>query len=73
MPRPNRTGVRGLYKEGKRYRIDRWFDSDGAAQRHKEVLPLGTTAAAAKLRAQAVLEATLALRSHTTGSSIRVT
>jgi integrase len=62
MSRANRTGVRGLYKDADgRYRIDlRWEDRKGAPQRHKEALPPGTTAGAARARAQAVLGASLA-------------
>jgi len=61
VARANRTGVRGLYKDADgRYRIDlRWKDSSGAPQRHKERLPPGTTAGAARLRAQAVLTGAL--------------
>lgn len=65
MARANRSGIKGLYKDADgRYRIDlRWTDpKTGAPQRHKEVLPLGTTAGAARLRARDVLEAALAGR-----------
>ena len=43
MPRPNRTGVRGLYlaDDGRR-RIDlRYVDVQGRPQRHSERFPLG--------------------------------
>jgi len=51
-----------LYRDaGGRYRIDlRWRAPDGSKGRFKEVLPPGTTAGAAKLRAQGVLSAALA-------------
>ncbi|HWA76291.1 MAG TPA: site-specific integrase [Polyangiaceae bacterium] len=64
MSRSNSSGVKGLYKgKGGRYRIDlRCTDRDGTPQRHREVLPLGITAGAARLRAQAVLENALAGR-----------
>ncbi|HVW29205.1 MAG TPA: site-specific integrase [Polyangiaceae bacterium] len=65
MARANRTGVRGLFKDRYgRYRIDlRHTDPrTGVEHRHKEVLPLGTTAGAARLRAQAVLTDALAGR-----------
>jgi integrase len=61
MPRPSRTGVRGLYrgKDGN-YRIDlRWEDANGGELRFAERLPPGTPGAAAVLRAKEVL--TLAL------------
>lgn len=62
MPRPSRTGVRGLYrdKDG-RYRIDlRWRDpSTGRRERFKERLPHGVPAVAAKNRAKEVLAAAL--------------
>jgi integrase len=63
MARANRSGVRGLYKDADgRHRIDlRWTDpKSGAPGRYKEILPLGTTAGAAKLRATAILSAALA-------------
>lgn len=65
VARANRTGVKGLYRDADgRYRIDlRWTDPrSGAPQRHKEILPLGTTAGAARLRAQSVLTDALAGR-----------
>jgi integrase len=57
MPKATRTGIRGLYRDADgRYRIDlRYWGTDGRQHRHKEVLPPGTTAAAAKLRAQSIL------------------
>lgn len=57
MPKATRTGIRGLYRDADgRYRIDlRHRGTDGVERRHKEVLPPGTTAAAAKHRAQTVL------------------
>lgn len=63
MSRASRTGVRGLYKgpDG-RYHIDlRWADpKTGEPKRHREKLPVGTSAVAAKARARTVLEGALA-------------
>lgn len=57
MPRPSRSGIRGLYFDADgRARIDlRYTDSKGVEQRYKEVFPLGTPKAAARAKAQAVL------------------
>lgn len=73
MPRATRTGIRGLYRDGDgRYRIDlRYRDASGTEQRHKEALPPGTTAAAAKLRAQTILN--LALTGNETKPRAAVT
>jgi integrase len=62
MPRRSSTGVRGLYKDADgRYRIDlRWVDAKSREpRRHKERLPPGLPAAAAKKRAQDVLASAL--------------
>jgi integrase len=61
MPRANRSGVRGLFKdEDGRYRIDlRYRDGDGNAQRHSERFPEGTPARAAEIRAREVLAAAI--------------
>jgi len=57
MPLPSKTGIQGLYKDADgRYRIDlRYRDRAGRPDRYKEVMPLGTPAAAARLHAQSVL------------------
>ncbi len=63
MPKPSKTGVRGLYRDQQgRYRIDlRWRDpSTGKPERFKERLPKGISAAAAKNRAKEVLSSALA-------------
>ncbi len=63
MPRANRTGVRGLYRDGRgRYRIDlRWRDPNtGAWKRHRELLPRDLPAPAAKRRAADMQAAALA-------------
>jgi hypothetical protein len=62
MPLPSSTGIRGLYKDGDgRYRIDRrWKDRHGNPGRHKELMPLGAPAGAARLRAETVLVQALA-------------
>lgn len=62
MPLPSKTGIRGLYRDADgRYRIDlRYRDRAGNSDRYKEVMPPGTPAAAARLRAQAVLADALA-------------
>jgi integrase len=62
MPLPSKTGIQGLYKDADgRYRIDlRYRDRSGRKDRYKEVMPLGTPAAAARLRAQSVLADALA-------------
>lgn len=75
MGRANRTGVRGLYKDKNgRHRIDlRWTDAKtGTEYRHKEVLPPGTTAGAARTRAQAVLADALAGRPHKSAATGQV-
>ncbi len=55
--RPNRTGIRGLYKDTDgRYRIDLRHE----AGRYKERLAPGISAAAARLHAQKILELALA-------------
>ena len=62
MPKANRSGVRGLSREKDgRWHINlRWTDrKTGKAQRHHERLPPGLSAAAAKARARAVLNAAL--------------
>ena len=61
MPKPSRTGIRGLYvdADGKR-RIDlRYTDAQGRPQRHKETFAPGTPARAAEQRAKDVLVAAL--------------
>lgn len=81
MPRPSRTGIRGLLrdKDG-RYRIDlRWRDKAGIPQRYKEKFPVGTPTGTARFRAQEVLSAalsgTLTKRDHeiplTLGEALR--
>ncbi len=62
MPLASKTGIQGLYRDGDgRYRIDlRWKDRRGINGRHQEVMPLGTPAGSARLRAQTVLSAALA-------------
>jgi len=62
MPLPSKTGIQGLYKDADgRYRIDlRYHDRTGRPDRFKEVMPMGTPAAAARLRAQSVLADALA-------------
>ncbi|RYZ01654.1 MAG: site-specific integrase [Myxococcales bacterium] len=62
MPRPSRSGIRGLYFDADgRARIDlRYTDVKGTEQRYKEVFPLGTPKAAARVKAQAVLGAAVA-------------
>ncbi len=63
MPRASRTGIKGLYQDADgRRRIDlRWKDArTGEPRRHQEYLPAGTTAAAARRRAQEILSAALA-------------
>lgn len=63
MPRANRVGVRGLYKneETKRYHFDlRWRDAQtGEPRRHKENFPVGISAVAAKERARTLVHALL--------------
>lgn len=63
MPRANRTGVRGLYKnEGTgRYHFDLRFDDPktGEPGRHKENFPPGISNAAAKERARTLVNALL--------------
>jgi integrase len=61
VPKASKTGIRGLYRgEDGRYRIDlRWRTPAGEPRRHKEKLPPGVPAAAAKKRAQDVLTAAL--------------
>lgn len=63
MPRPSKTGVRGLYQDPDgRYRIDlRWIDvRTGQPRRHKERLPDGVKALVAKRRALDLLSAIMA-------------
>ncbi|HEX2870233.1 MAG TPA: site-specific integrase [Polyangiaceae bacterium] len=62
MPRPSRSGIRGLYFDADgRARIDlRYVDSKGAEQRYKEVFPLGTPKAAARVKAQTILAESVA-------------
>lgn len=63
MPRPSRTGIRGLYRnDDGRFRIDlRWTDpKTGASMRHQELLPRGLPAAPAKRRTQELLSAAFA-------------
>ncbi len=58
MPKPTKTGVRGLYRDADgRYRIDlRWRDAKaGEPRRYKERLPVGLPGAAARRRAQEVV------------------
>jgi len=61
MPRPTRTGTRGLYRDAEgRYRIDlRYNAPDGSPARYRERIPPGTPARAAELRARDVLAAAL--------------
>lgn len=62
MPRANKLGIKGFFKgpDGK-YKIDLPFvDTRGAEQRYRETFPLGTPAAAARAKAQAVLAAAVA-------------
>ncbi len=63
MPRSNKSGVRGLYRAADgRFRIDlRWREpSTGEWRRHREMLPAGVVAVAAKNRAREILSAALA-------------
>lgn len=62
MPRPSRSGIRGLYFDADgRARIDlRYTDAKGVEQRYKEVLPEGTPKAAARAKAQVILAASVA-------------
>lgn len=61
MPRPTRTGTRGLYRDSEgRYRIDlRYNAPDGSPARYRERLPAGLPRRAVELRARAVLAAAL--------------
>lgn len=62
MPRISKTGIRGLFLDADgRRRIDlRWTDpKTGAPERYQEKLPRGLPAAAARIRAQAVLASAL--------------
>lgn len=62
MPKASKLGVRGLYRDSTgRYRLDlRWRDpKSGRMQRHKERLPVGVPAAAAKRRAHEILAGAL--------------
>lgn len=62
MPRPSRTGIRGLYRDADdRYRIDLRYThpKTGAPERYKEVIPIGTPGGAARERAKVVLAAAL--------------
>ncbi len=69
MPRPSRSGIRGLYRDADgRYRIDlRYTDPAGVERRHKERLPEGTPALAARARATDVLTMALAGKLHERG------
>lgn len=63
MPRASRTGIRGLFKDGRgRWRIDlRWREpGSGVWRRVTERLPTGITAAAAKEHARKLMSAALA-------------
>lgn len=62
MARASSTGVRGLFRgaNGRLYIDLRWKDASGAKRRHKENIPQGTSSAAAKRRAQLILNEALA-------------
>jgi len=62
MARASTSGVRGLFRSGKRWQIDlRWREpGTGEARRYRENLPAGVSAAAAKSRAREILDAALA-------------
>jgi integrase len=63
MPKVSRTGIKGLYiGEDGRARIDLRYrePTTGRQERYQEQMPDGTTKAAAKLRAGAVLNAAMA-------------
>jgi integrase len=62
MARASTTGVRGLFRAGKRWQIDlRWREpGTGEARRYRESLPSGVSAAAAKSRAREILDSALA-------------
>src|SRR5687767_7024131 len=63
MPRSSRTGIRGLFRDGEgRWQIDlRWREpGTGEYRRHRELLPAGTPAAAAKERARRIMSAAFA-------------
>lgn len=63
MPRASKTGIRGLYGNARDgFTIDlRWKDpTTGARLRHRENLPEGSPAAAAKARAREILSSALA-------------
>lgn len=60
MPRASSTGIRGLFRDGAgRFHLDlRWHDAvTGEARRHRERLPAGVNAKAAKARALSILNA----------------
>ncbi len=61
MARASRTGIKGLYigADGRAYIDLRYRQPTGKPDRYKETMPLGTTRAAAKARALAVLNAAL--------------
>jgi len=69
MPRPTRTGTRGLYRDGEgRHRIDlRYVAPDGTPQRYRERLPPGLPARAAELRARELLAAAVTGRLQARG------
>jgi integrase len=62
MARASTSGVRGLFRSGKRWQIDlRWREpGTGEARRYRENLPAGVSAAAAKSRTREILDAALA-------------
>ncbi len=63
MPKPNKNGVQGLYKNEKsgRYHFDLRFNDPktGEPHRHKKNFPPGISHAAAKERARALVNALL--------------
>jgi integrase len=62
MARASTSGVRGLFRRGKRWELDlRWLEpGTGEFRRYRETLPVGLTAVAAKERARRILAAALA-------------
>jgi integrase len=62
VPRPSRTGVRGLYRDADgRYRIDLVYtDPAGVERRYQERIPIGTPGGAARAHSQDVLARALA-------------
>lgn len=62
MARASTSGVRGLFRMGKRWQLDlRWREpGTGEFRRYRENLPAGLSAAAAKSRAREILDAALA-------------